>query len=274
MRPSIKLFIIFHEKIFPRHYKGLELNSDELFFFGVNKQLSPDLKVKSTYEYDLPIYDNLLQKRGYNESSAIYHIYKNDLYKDCDYIGIVQYDMIFGKRLLETIRNSIEKNPEKEIIFYHKKLNFKETREVDTPPVLESYNKFFGTKFTVDDLGKNPINNKIIMYSTFIIPVRVFEKMMSWTSRLIFEIYPSAILPPYPANHNRLGEVMEESYGIFFALESLQKRTTHIEVPIIHSDHKIKRNFFTKYLIYNLKYLGFWITVKKILKEVKKAFLN
>jgi hypothetical protein len=46
----------------------------------------------------------------------------------------------------------------------------------DIPAGLKSYNKFFNTKYTADHL----ISNKMIICNTFLIPKKMYEKMMSW----------------------------------------------------------------------------------------------
>jgi hypothetical protein len=111
----MQLFIVFHKKIFDNNYK--HISDDELeknfTFIAVNQKIEKDYsKNKRKYniinEWELPIYDPTFQERGYNENSAIYHVYANKLHERYKYIGFFQYDMILENNIIHFLRENIE----------------------------------------------------------------------------------------------------------------------------------------------------------------------
>ena len=55
--------------------------------YGVKERQLNTTKLNMIYEADLPFYNPNFQKMVYNEGSGLYHLYVNELYKRCDYIG-------------------------------------------------------------------------------------------------------------------------------------------------------------------------------------------
>ena len=94
----IQIFIVFHKYIFDECYKNIPQDIlDKYFtFIAVNKNIQKiySKKYKVINEWELPIYDSTFQERGYNENSAIYHVYANNLHKPYKSIGFFQYDMV------------------------------------------------------------------------------------------------------------------------------------------------------------------------------------
>jgi hypothetical protein len=109
----IQLYVVFHKNIFDECYENIP--SDILYkyftFIAVNekipKKYTPN-KYKIINEWELPIYDKTFQERGYNENSAIYHVYANKLHSTYDYIGFFQYDMKFNHNIIDFIKNNIQ----------------------------------------------------------------------------------------------------------------------------------------------------------------------
>jgi hypothetical protein len=181
------LFVCFHKKIFPDIYKIIPIEKQNyLTFYGVNHK---DLEIneKIIYEYELTHYNSNLQTNNYNEGSCIYHIYKNNLYNNYDYIGFCQYDMIFSEFFFKNIEYKILNNSN--IIFY---LDFFQSEILggqtaiikdyyNIPAGLNSYNKFFNRNYTTENL----VSNKMIICNTFLIPKKMYEKMMSWLINII-----------------------------------------------------------------------------------------
>jgi len=92
MGVDIQIFIIFHKNIFDECYKNIpeDILSEYFTFYAVNENIEKcymQNKYKVINEWELSIYDKTFQERGYNENSAIYHIYANKLNKDYKYIG-------------------------------------------------------------------------------------------------------------------------------------------------------------------------------------------
>ena len=232
------LFIIYHKILYDNFYKTIsDENKKNIIFYGVKDKVETK---PSIYEYELPIYNKELQEKRYNESSAFYHIYENNLHQNLSYIGFAQYDMIINNDALNTVKNLISENPGKSIIFAsffaieESKINLHGSLRLISEPlpifgsILDNYNRFFSTDYKKDDIIKMPW----IMCNTFIIPVNMYEKYMTWLSayftqeinqeelcRICFANY--GFLDNGEMNINR-GHLIEICTGLFLAIEVLE----------------------------------------------------
>jgi len=235
---NIKLFVCFHKKIFPNCYKISQIEKEKyLTFYGVKDK---DLGINNViYEYDLIKYNPILQQKNYNEGSCIYHVYKNKLY-NYDYIGFCQYDMIFLENIFNNIEHKILNNSN--TIFY---LDFFQWHFLggqtiiikdyyNIPSGLKSYNKFFNKNYTIYDL----ITNKMIICNTFLIPKKMYEKMMSW----LINYFKNDINNIYISDDNfdfNPGHMIEALTGMFLSLE-INEGAVYEKLDLLHNhDYKI-----------------------------------
>jgi hypothetical protein len=143
-------------------------------------------KYRIVNEWDLPIYDKTLQEKGYNENSAIYHVYINNLHKPYSHVGFFQYDMVFNKNILDDVSSAIMQTPDP-VYFalmletFHFCSNVYWFNPNMIPNVIKDYESFFSEKFNYNTLY--PLLN------TYILPVKTYEKVMSWVSPLIYKIH-------------------------------------------------------------------------------------
>jgi len=236
---NIQLFICFHKKIFPDIYKISSIENEKyLTFYGVKDK---DLEINKNviYEYDLTHYNAILQENKYNEGSCIYHIYKNNLYNKYDYIGFCQYDMIFPDYFFKNIESKILKN--NNAIFY---LDFFEWAFLggqtaiikdyyNIPAGLKSYNKFFNTNYTTNNL----ISNKMITCNTFLISKKMYEKMMSWLIHY-FKDDINKVNVCENGHHFNPGHVIEALTSMFLSLE-INEGAVYERLNLTH-DHDFK----------------------------------
>jgi hypothetical protein len=180
----LKLFIVFHEKIFDKCYENIPQDIlDKYFtFIAVNKKIPKNYtegKYNVVNEWELPHYNSQFQDKGYKENSAIYHVYANKLYGDAKYVGFFQYDMYFEKNVIDTILTKAEKEP---TCFYvldediHHTIN----KTWDEPYVLDYLISLYSYNFNT------PINYKTIgpRLNTYVLPVQSFLKIMKFVSVL------------------------------------------------------------------------------------------
>ena len=226
---SIKLFVVFHNLIFEQLYTEMsEKDKECITMYGVkNRQES---EFKTIYEADLPIYNPKLQADIYNEGSAFYHIYKNNLYNDCDYIGFGQYDMKVHSNTLTDIKYTLQ-NTSTPCIFVMdffpdiKEGGFRGCHNIIKSDLngvecaLTSYNRLFNKNYTPDDV----IQNRLIMCNTFVIHKKTFEKMMSW----IINYYKDDINVNRHHLIGNAGELPEALIGMFLSLEVLEGAKYH-----------------------------------------------
>lgn len=238
---NIHLFVCFHKKIFSDCYKISQIEKEKyLTFYGVKDK---DLEINKNviYEYELIDYNPLLQKKNIMKEVVyiIYHVYKNNLY-NYDYIGFCQYDMIFLDMFFKNIENKILNNSN--TIFY---LDFFQWQFLggqttiikdyyNIPSGLKSYNNFFNKNYTIEDL----VTNKMIVCNTFLIPKKMYEKMMSWLVNYfkddINEIYISDDGYNFDPGH-----MIEALTGMFLSLE-INEGAVYEKLDLSHNhDYKI-----------------------------------
>ena len=231
---NIGIYLVFHKAIFEHLYKEVDEEDKKcITLYGVNKVVDTSMQV--IYEKDFPHYDPMLQKNVYNEGSAFYHLYKNEVYKELDYIGFGQYDMKLFKHTLPNILNILQKdkNPIIVIDFFP---DIKETGFLGCHNLirtqlnglecgLTTYNRMFHTNFTLKDVVKN----RLLMCNTFVISTVLFEKMMSW----LIQYYREDVnVDRHPLIGNA-GEIPEALIGMFLSLEVF-KGATYYTFDIEH----------------------------------------
>jgi GR25 family glycosyltransferase involved in LPS biosynthesis/tetratricopeptide (TPR) repeat protein len=226
-KPSISIFVVFHNALFDHLYSEMsESDKTSIVTYGVKTRVPSPFK--TIYEADLPEYNPRLQKDVYNEGSAFYHIYKNRLYKDGDYIGFGQYDMKIKSNTLTDIRKTINSSKSPCIFVMDYFPDIKKTGFLGCHNLIKSdlnalesglttYNRAFNTSYTPNDV----IQNRLIMCNTFVIHRAIFEKMMSW----LMQYYRDDInVNRHPLIGNA-GQIPEALIGMFLSLEVLQGAT-------------------------------------------------
>jgi hypothetical protein len=95
--------------------------------------------------------------------------------------------------------------------------------------MLDDYNIFFDTRYTIDDVAKDGYLN---LCDCFVTPVPIFEKLMSFISPII----ESGKLDAFDTKRqNRVqGGLMERYVAVFFALEKVEK----VNLSTIHQYKK------------------------------------
>lgn len=91
--------------------------------------------------------------------------------------------------------------------------------------ILEDYNAFFSTRFTIRDIAADGF---LTMCDCFVTPVPVFEKLMSFLTPIIegrtLDIYDTR------RRHRLQGGLLERYVAVFFALEKIEK----VDLTIVH----------------------------------------
>jgi len=235
----IQIFIVFHKTIFDECYKNIpqEVLEKYFTFIAVNENIPKSYdsnKYKVINEWELPVFDSSFQERGYNENSAIYHVYANNLHKPYDYIGFFQYDMDFNDNIIEFLQRNITEKP---VCFSFQRFDFNFCAnttwgELNTLAVViydyEQYNK---KKFLKH--GEYPICN------SFIIPTKNYENIMGWVSQLYGKLYPWCIQPPNASHFGHIGGIYERVMAFAIGEEHLP----YIQLNVSH-EHKYKNQCY------------------------------
>jgi len=210
---SIQIFVVFHKKIFDECYKHIPQEYlDKYFtFYAVNEKIQKEYtpgKYKVINEWELPIYDKTFQERGYNENSALYHIYINKLYKDYDYIGFFQYDMEFAENVVDLIKDKMSNGTymAHELRDYY----FCTTHTLNDTEISEfiarEYENYYGKQLNRDI--QYPLLN------TYVIPQDMYENIMKWVVTMYDKLYPWCIGPGHKSFHGIVGGIYERIMGL------------------------------------------------------------
>ena len=199
-----------------------------------------------TLEYELDSYNPELQQLGYMETSCFLHILSNDLFPELDLIGVTQYDMRWTEKSANLLRKIASGESHEGLIHKIKRLvktviNPKSVipqiayaqvagKIMDStgqmspmtasyafnwPYLLESYNNFFGTQWSMNDLRNQPLT----LWQTYLLPRSVFIELASWLKTFVDEVTPWANKAPYETHWGVLGGYTERAEALFIALQ-------------------------------------------------------
>jgi hypothetical protein len=209
-----QIFIVFHKSIEDECYVNI---SDDILnkyftFIAVNENI-PKKYTKNKYkvinEWELPIYDSKLQSVGFNENSAIYHIYINNIHKKYKYIGFFQYDMIFGNDINTLFNLELQNNTCYTVgkAFTYDECIYHLSNEDNTINFILNDYKVFNNK---------EMNIKLLypLCNTFIIESNKFDNIMIYVSRLYYKLYPWCNEPPNRSHFGHIAGIFERIMGL------------------------------------------------------------
>jgi len=248
IKKSINIFNIWHNKLFDKCYEDLDDYSlSKINMFDVNpsyeKIYNKDKKYKIIKEYELQIYDNILQATNYCQTSCLYHVYINrqienfDFFYDNDYIGFIQYDMELASNFIYDIEEKIN-STENNVFFYSLIADDKLERNFILKPynnsILEKYNNHFNTNHTYESIKNHEKSKYFICLHTFVIPTITYMKMMNWYCSISDWLHINYINGIY---NESMSEVTEEIFGLFLLLEIIENKNIQLE------ELKLKHNW-------------------------------
>lgn len=212
MNSKIQIFIVFHKYIFDECYESIPQDFlDKYFtFIAVNENIPKyytQNKYKIINEWELNIYDKLFQERGYNENSAIYHVFINNLHKNNKYIGFFQYDMKFERSFVNELINIVNNNENNNTCYCIMPRNYnfctydtwKEPKTADF--IINDYECFHKKLFNKNKEG--PLLNAFIIYA------KNYDNIMSWVTQLYNKLYPWCVQEPNWTYKGHIGNIYE-----------------------------------------------------------------
>ncbi len=198
---SWKIFVTFFKNLYDEHYTtDATWDPAKFGFVKVNDRFPIELEqnhlpYEVIVEHDFPIFRPDFQENGYCENSVIWHVYKNGIHKNYDYIGFVEYDHVLSENFTEAIQRKLDSSLEEMILTFQPYtydqlynqgilMNSRRPEKVDGNPdspwnairvVLKDYNDYYGTVHTLQRLeAKNcfPICHSLLM------PSAMFDRIM------------------------------------------------------------------------------------------------
>ena len=231
---NIKVFNIWHNKLFDKCYDKLDDYSlQKITMYDVNQKYSKDYNKERNYnivrEYELNHYNNLYQDTNYCQTSCLYHVFKNKLYTNTNYIGFIQYDMELASDFIYDMEKKIN-SYENDTYFYSLTVaNKVEVNYICKPynnSILEKYNSYFNTSHKYDSIKSHHKASKFICLHTFVIPTKSFIKMMTWYCTITDWLHKNYINGLYSES---MSEVTEEIFGLFLLLQMIENDTIQLE---------------------------------------------
>ncbi len=203
-----KIFVTFFRNLYDDHYSvDRTWNSENFTFVKVNDRYTQELG-ENRLPYDVfnehafPVFQPDLQEKGYCENSVLWHLYKNGVHREYDYIGFIEYDHVLTEDFTQTIQKKLD-TANRETIFSFQNFTFRQLwdqaiimnpnrrEKMDGSPdspwncinvILKDYNNFHKTAHTVERLAaKNcfPICHSLLM------PSAMFDRIMPFHASIM-----------------------------------------------------------------------------------------
>ena len=227
---KFKIFVVFHNDINPDYYE--ESLVKDLIFVNVNPN-NPNINRLRTLGYQVINqyeFKNFISLgKQFAESEVIYNIFKNPyLTADADYVGFMQYDMNthhLSKQELEALTETYSHIAFDEHRLYDDYATgyMMDERYPDKwigtgkncyVGILEDYNRFYGSKFRINELRSKGIN----LCCTFLLEKSYYNKMMGFISSIIeskkLDLYDSKRV------HRTQGGLLERYFGLWLTINT------------------------------------------------------
>ena len=226
---KFKIYVIFHRTLHKGFYETIpeEMFREKITCIGVNEEIpksyDPWFEASVIHEHQLENYNPLLQENKYYESSAYHHLATSKIIDQYDYVGCLHYDMKLTKNTLANIQYNIESHRFLGCFFYfalaegdHNVCNSFGNPNKGIAiwnAILENYNTFFKTSFTLRDI----LYNNIPMFHSFIMPKHVLQSLTPFIDGMSKEI-----LIMLKEKKNTLPYHLERLWGFCLLLKKLE----------------------------------------------------
>jgi hypothetical protein len=240
-----QIFIVTHEQIISE-FMDCDQSLNPQKFTVVNVRPGPihvDPRFKVLNITDLPSYAPL--GPNWAESEALLNVYLAGIHKEYNYIGFLQYDKELkplsrlgrltwkSRGFTESVSNQVKKGGRLHVSFethsirrdYRQAImaDFERPLELQGDgrncylKILEDYNKFSGTSYSLKDLKKT---RRINLVSCFFTDANTFEKMMEFFHWVVQHQNLDLLDPD--RRFRLQGGLAERYFGVFLAFSGLK----------------------------------------------------
>ncbi len=238
---DINIFNIWHNKLFDECYDKLDDYSlQKITMYDVNqnytKIFNKERKYNIVSEYKLDHYNSLYQDTNYCQTSCLYHVFKNKLYTNTNYIGFIQYDMELSSDFIYDMEQKINSSENDTYFYILTVANKVEVNYICKPydnSILEKYNNYFNKSHTYESIKAHHKADKFICLHTFVIPTKTFINMMTWFCSITDWLHKNYINGLYSEN---MSEVTEEIFGLFLLLQIIEDETIELKELKLHHE--------------------------------------
>lgn len=227
------LFVVFHRELPEASLQHLNPQQrGSVVAYAVNDTVPktyPAVHVQK--EWELHTYNPQFQSLGFNESSCHFHVYRNSLHRPYKTVAFAQYDMLIPSGLFLVPRGSIGYVSE-QTLRTDRQCNPEAWRLLDriVPPCLPEY-----TSTTIACL-----DFAFPLYSSFVLPCFVFEKMMEVGEAIQQSVVDSVYSNDPDQLHHRshVGGQMERLWGIVLLILA---RRHQLDLVLLDVEHNSSR---------------------------------
>jgi hypothetical protein len=276
-----KIFVTFFKNLYDDHYTlDSSFDMQKFTFVKVNDKYAIELDENRLnydifFEHDFKCFNPAWQEKGYHENSVFYHIYKDNLHRDYDYIGFIEYDHVLRDHFTRDIQNMID-SADRDLAFIFNKFNFHQyweqgilmdprrpQKETGNPHsewnciniVLKDFNKFHGTNFRLEDLIRKDCFS---VAHCFMLPSSLFDTMMVFHSAIM----DSGKVEQYHQHNWRArAGLMERYLAVALALQDIEAITdiqlehrSSYPIKVLNPDW-FKPTFYQRMMAYIYKHL-------------------
>ena len=233
-KKELSIFNIWHNKLFDKCYDKLDDYSlQKITMYDVNQNYTKIFNKDKNYnivsEYKLDHYNSLYQDTNYCQTSCLYHVFKNKLYTNTNYIGFIQYDMELSSDFIYDMEQKINSSENDTYFYILTVANKVEVNYICKPydnSILEKYNNYFNTSHTYESIKAHHKADKFICLHTFVITTKTFINMMTWFCSITDWLHKNYINGLYSES---MSEVTEEIFGLFLLLQIIEDETIELK---------------------------------------------
>lgn len=242
-----RIYIVAHKKIYDvQMEKDKKFNNKNYCFLNVGEEEVLENSERYCCINQKDLVGGVFLGKYWAESEGIYNIWKSGIYKDTEYIGFLHYDIEFKLKDKDRMRESfylgtatnitsrieryIKRKEKCHISFQTYDIQWEYNQDISADInnpntlvhggrncydyILEDYNNYFKTSYTLDDLLQK---EKINLCSCFLIDVVTFEKMMGFFDWIV----TSRKLDVFDTEHHYRfqGGMAERYFGVFLIFE-------------------------------------------------------
>lgn len=236
-----KIYIVGHNKIYDETVLcDHKFNNTNYVFLNVGGEATLLNSDKYRVVNQRELNNCELIGKHWAESEGLYNIWRSREFEGLDYIGFIHYDVqlkidkkyFVGKKtnITDRVNRFVKNRDQGHVSFatFNTKGDFGQKIMMDPSfpntcvgegrncyyGIIEDYNSFFGTSYSIDDFFEN---KKINLCSCFLIDVKGFDRMMKFFDWLV----KSHKLDIYDTEHQYRfqGGMAERYFGVFMLFE-------------------------------------------------------
>lgn len=246
MSKTWRSHIIFHKNLLREHYEvDKTFDLEKYTFIKTNEKVDTDYdaaffgqniikewEIGNTYNPDL-------QQKSYMAPSAIYHAYKNKLHSRYDYVGFMEYDLIFNEDTTDAIQKLVDDNDELIVPFSYqhplKRLRGQGDIRMDNKNCIDHLFEMYNSHYKTNHKIKKYESTLVTSQQSFLCDVNTFKRVMPFIVKII-----DGKLCEKSGCFRRPSTILDRAFGIALMLDKVEKKPIHLKHKSMHQWKDVK----------------------------------